>query len=101
MNPRSLKMALASVAILLTSAPLHAQSIWGVAGPTRTVSNTAGPPGGDACPIAGPLLIEGDYGVPHGGSCALPGAFPGPSFSPIPGQDVATSQSIGSRTRAG
>lgn len=62
---------------------VEAQSVWGVAGPTTLASNTAGPPGCDVCPIAGPLLSESNYTLPTGGPCLPVGAFAGPSFLPI------------------
>ena len=62
---------------------VHAQSIWGVDGPARLASNTAGPPGCTICPIAGPLLSALNYGAPTGGTCTPPGPFPPPSFGPF------------------
>lgn len=67
-------------AVALLCAPgASAQSLWGVFGPGRIASDTAGPPGCDPCPIAGPLLDEFDFGVNPGTGCAVPGPFPPPT----------------------
>lgn len=83
MISRSVRLACALSFAFACAAPLQAQSIWGVHGPSRGASNTAGPPGCTPCPIAGPLLSTFDYGLPSGGSCAVPAPFPGPTFGPF------------------
>lgn len=84
MSSATARVLLAAAALLAVPSAAFAQSLWGVDGPSTKASNTAGPPGCSACPIAGPLVVTHDYTLPNGGSCALPVPFPGPSFGPGP-----------------
>lgn len=76
--------AVALTGSVLTAAA-HAQSPWGVHGPTSTAIDFSGPPAACGYPT-GPVIGNFNYAVPF--ACPTAGAFPGPAATAIGVGDI-------------